>query len=63
MFGHYVHHAPSFGGAQEKKTLVEQQKNMLHAYKAEFNSDPGPLSCFVSHSVYPVWAASLYSHT
>jgi len=42
MFGHYVHHAPSFGGAQEKKTLVEQQKNMLHAYKAEFNSDPGP---------------------
>jgi len=43
MFGYYVHHAPSFGGAEEKKELVAQQQKMLHAYRKEFNEQPGPL--------------------
>jgi len=43
MFGHYVHHAPSFGGAQEKEQLVAQQKQMFKSYQQEFSEAPGKL--------------------
>eukprot|EP01062_Namystynia_karyoxenos_P033287 TRINITY_DN244_c0_g1_i1.p2 TRINITY_DN244_c0_g1~~TRINITY_DN244_c0_g1_i1.p2 ORF type:complete len:719 (+),score=248.55 TRINITY_DN244_c0_g1_i1:82-2157(+) len=36
MFGHYIHHNPSFGGAEEKAELVAQQQAMLANYAAVF---------------------------
>ena len=36
MFGRYLHHAPSFGGAEEKEDLLVKQEAMFKAYKKEF---------------------------
>ena len=43
MFGHYVHHAPSFGGEEEKKELITQQSDMLKSYRRIFEASPGPI--------------------
>jgi len=40
MFGRYIHHNPSFGGEQEKSTLVEQQLQMFKLYKQTFDIAP-----------------------
>lgn len=37
MFGRYLHHAPSFGGEEEKTELREDQKVMLEKYQEHFN--------------------------
>lgn len=36
MFGHYLHHAPSFGGGDEKAEMVAQQQDMLSLYRTQF---------------------------
>lgn len=42
MFGRYLHHAPSFGGEDEKVELRENQKVMLEKYQEHFN-EPAPV--------------------
>jgi hypothetical protein len=41
MFGRYLHHAPSFGGEEEKQELVTMQKAMFKDYEKEFGR-PAP---------------------
>jgi hypothetical protein len=36
MFGRHLHHAPSFGHAEEKEALLLQQQRMFSAYKLSF---------------------------
>jgi len=40
MFGKYFHHAPSFGGEEEKTELREDQTVMLQKYEEHFNTPP-----------------------
>jgi len=40
MFGKYMHHAPSFGGLDEKQKLLEQHKDMLETYVKHFGESP-----------------------
>ena len=42
MFGHYLHHAPSFGNdTDEKAEMVQQQQDMLQLYSNEFGESAG----------------------
>jgi len=40
LFGFYLHHAPSFGGSEEKDELRQQQRRMLKNYEATFDAAP-----------------------
>jgi len=40
MFGRYLHHAPSFGGMDEKKELLVQHASMLEKYQEHFGEFP-----------------------
>eukprot|EP01065_Artemidia_motanka_P000239 TRINITY_DN100_c0_g1_i3.p1 TRINITY_DN100_c0_g1~~TRINITY_DN100_c0_g1_i3.p1 ORF type:complete len:682 (+),score=261.19 TRINITY_DN100_c0_g1_i3:76-2121(+) len=40
MFGEYIHHNPSFGGAEEKEQLVADQKSMFSSYEVLFGEAP-----------------------
>eukprot|EP00935_MAST-01C_sp_MAST-1C-sp1_P001468 g1468.t1 len=36
MFGRYLHHSPSYGGKEEKLSLLAQQGKMFESYQKEF---------------------------
>jgi len=40
MFGHYLHHSPSFGGSEEQEELVQQQDSMFRRYEGAFEEQP-----------------------
>lgn len=39
LFGHYLHHAPSFGGDEEKAEMVNMQENMFRRYKERYGAE------------------------
>jgi hypothetical protein len=43
LFGRYLDHAPSFGGAEEKDELVKLQKEMFESYRQEFGEEAGAM--------------------
>jgi len=62
LFGYYLHHAPSFGGAEEKEGLVQMQDAMFKRYEAQFGKAPKTVWARELHDVseFPsdkVWAA------
>jgi len=62
LFGYHLHHAPSFGGAEEKEGLVQMQDAMFKRYEAEFGKAPRHVWARELHDVseFPsdkVWAA------
>lgn len=40
LFGQHLHHAPSFGGKEEKQLLVQQQQAMFQRYHSVFDQPP-----------------------
>jgi len=40
LFGHYLHHAPSFGGSEEKAAMVVQQNAMFARYTERYGIAP-----------------------
>eukprot|EP00756_Hemistasia_phaeocysticola_P017637 Hpha_TRINITY_DN15550_c5_g1::TRINITY_DN15550_c5_g1_i1::g.104421::m.104421 len=40
MFGEYIHHNPSFGGAEEKEELIHEQQAMFKNYAAVYGEAP-----------------------
>ena len=69
LFGHYLHHAPSFGGAEEKAEMVDLQNAMFERYAARYGATPAesaawrapaadlPAGAIAGASDDAVWAA------